>query len=1181
MNRRVNILYRYILIVVVSFIHFSFIKFTDFSGEKNNVFTDENSILEFAPPTFTGCDASSLNVQVTYTAGTCGGTVTWNEPTASSDAVSVTSNYQPGDNILPGTTAIVYRAENAAGEIGICTFNVEVEDNEDPVFSTFPADVTLTADPNTCTASYSWDEPEVSDNCPAGEGYAPVLQDFESSVNQCYELTRSSISTSGEINGTNNYEATSLSIADFFTSSLVTPVLYFNGEGEISFSHSINTIGNNAEIHVDIYDGDDNLVQADFFSEIYSDTDVQQENIPFTLTGNYKIEINYSSSIFNNTSQVAYLDDLLLPGTIVTNLSNPDCDLSELSAIRTDGNGKVSGDDFEIGTTTIKYTLIDSYNNLTFDSFNITVVNDLNAPTGASEYTYCEGDSIPEMEVVVDETAGETANWYDSSGNLVASNTTTYTAPSSTELYRNYSVYSENANGCSSDTFISIDLIQYPLPSAPTSNSPIEYCVGDTSVPLVATGDSGNTLQWFDASTGGTMYTSDPTPNTTSSGSTFYYVEQVSSFTGCVSPRTEVEVIVHALPTAPILYSNTVNYCVGESAEQLDNSVETGANLTWYDAATGGNTIAGTTIPDTTTSGTTDYWVTETETTTNCESTRTRLRIIVTDPPVVTVQPNDIEICEYETAVFTATVSNANSYQWQIYDGANWVDLSDTSPYSNTSTSSLTVTMPSTSIDNTNYRLVASSSIASCFDAVSEEKTLTVNPQPSAPTVSDVEYCQDDTASSLTAGGANLLWYTIATGGTGSTTAPTPDTTSSGTTSYYVSQTNSNGCESPRSELVVTVYALPSAPTVSDVEYCQNDIASALTAGGTNLLWYTTATGGTGSSTAPTPSTATVGDTSYYVSQTNANGCEGPRSEIIVTTNSLPTAPSVTSPVVYCQNDTASALTASGTNLLWYTVATGGTGSSTAPTPSTATVGNTSYYVSQTNANGCEGPRSEIVVTVNPQPSAPTVSDVEYCQDDTASSLTAGGTNLLWYTVATGGTGSATAPTPDTTSSGTTSYYVTQTNGNGCESPRSELVVTVYALPSAPTVSDVEYCQNDTASALTAGGTNLLWYTTATGGTGSSTAPMPSTATVGDTSYYVSQTNANGCEGPRSEIIVTINSLPTAPSVTSPVVYCQNDTASALTASGTNLLWYTLATGGTGSSTAPTPSTATVGNTSY
>lgn len=81
-------------------------------------------------------------------------------------------------------------------------------------------------------------------------------------------------------------------------------------------------------------------------------------------------------------------------------------------------------------------------------------------------------------------------------------------------------------------------------------------------------------------------------------------------------------------------------------------------------------------------------------------------------------------------------------------------------------------------------------------------------------------------------------------------------------------------------------------------------------------------------------------------------------------TGCVTVAPTVTSPVSYTQNATATVLSATGTALKWYgTSATGGTASSAAPTPSTSALGTTSYFVSQT-LNGCEGPRAEIVVTI-------------------------------------------------------------------------------------------------------------------------------------------------------------------------------------------------------------------------
>jgi len=155
----------------------------------------------------------------------------------------------------------------------------------------------------------------------------------------------------------------------------------------------------------------------------------------------------------------------------------------------------------------------------------------------------------------------------------------------------------------------------------------------------------------------------------------------------------------------------------------------------------------------------------------------------------------------------------------------------------------------------------------------------------------------------------------------------------------------------------------PNPPTVTTpVTYCQYATATALTATGTALKWYTVATGGAPLAAAPVPSTTTAGSTTYYVSQT-VGGVESTMAAIVVTVNASPAAPAAVSPVSYTLNATATALSATGTALKWYTVATGGAASSTAPTPVTTTAGSTSYYVSQT-VNSCESLRDTIVVEV-------------------------------------------------------------------------------------------------------------------------------------------------------------------------------------------------------------------------
>ncbi len=461
-------------------------------------------------------------------------------------------------------------------------------------------------------------------------------------------------------------------------------------------------------------------------------------------------------------------------------------------------------------------------------------------------------------------------------------------------------------------------------------------------------------------------------------------------------------------------------------------------------------------------------------------------------------------------------------------------------------------------------------------------KTIQIYTAPSAPVVAatPIAYCQNATAVALTATGTNLLWYTAATGGVGSATAPIPITTVAGTTTYYVSQ-SLNGCESVRAAIDVIVTNTPTAPTTAPISYCQSSTAIPLTATGSNLLWYTTATGGVGSATAPTPITITAGSTTYYVTQT-LNGCESPRAAIIVDITATPAVPVVVSPIGYCQGIAAAVLTAGGTNLLWYSNATGGVGSSTAPTPSTAVIGSTTYYVSQT-VNNCEGPRAAIVVNIGNGPVPPSVvTPLNYCEGATASALTATGTNLLWYSTATGGTVSSSAPIPITTVAGTTVYYVSQTI-SGCESPRVAITIIVSTAPLAPVVvSPVVFCQGTTPTILSATGTNLLWYNTITGGVGSATAPTPSTSTTGNFYHYVSQTTGT-CEGPRAEINVFIPPTPaTAPIVSTPIFYCQGEVATAIPGTGVSFNWSNSPTLLTPGGNLPVvPSTSTVGSTTY
>ena len=699
---------------------------------------------------------------------------------------------------------------------------------------------------------------------------------------------------------------------------------------------------------------------------------------------------------------------------------------------------------------------------------------------------------------------------------------------------------------CTGSDSVFVSLVNTNIVNANTT-----ICKGEwISLSVVYTPIQSNPL-W---STGVSNSSIDISPSQT----TTYYCTVSNGISSCTD---SVTITVTSVDTSIAITGNTT-FCNGDSV-----SLQAAINST-YHWLLNGNAIPGADLQNYTATQSGIYCVALTNSL-GCRDTSRSITVTVNSIPTSPSVSTPINYCK-NTIPNPLSATGTGTFLW--YTAATGGVGSSTAPVISTST-----------VGTTTY-YVSQTNAGNC-EGPRAAIVVNVNDLPFAPAVSSpVNYCKNATANPLTAAGSSLLWYNAPNGGVGSSSAPIVFTSIVGATSYYVSQTNTNNCESPRTVIVVNINDLPSAPGVTPlIDYCKDAIPNLLTATGSGLLWYSQSAGGTGNTTAPVVSTANVGTNNYYVSQT-INGCEGARASIVVNVNTSLPAPTVVSPINYCKNVTPNPLTATGTGtLLWYTAATGGVGNSTPPVISTSTVGTITYYVSQANASNCEGPMAAIVVNVNDLPFAPAVSSpVNYCKNATANPLTATGSSLLWYNAANGGVGSLSAPIVSTSVVGATSYYVSQTNTNNCESPRALIVVNINDLPSAPGVtSTIDYCKDAIPNPLTATGSGLLWYNQSIGGIGNTTAPLVSTANVGTSSYYVSQT-INGCEGPRASVVVNVNTSLPAPTVLSPIYYCKNASPNPLSAIGTgSLLWYTAATGGVGSSAVPVISTSTVGTQTY
>lgn len=390
--------------------------------------------------------------------------------------------------------------------------------------------------------------------------------------------------------------------------------------------------------------------------------------------------------------------------------------------------------------------------------------------------------------------------------------------------------------------------------------------------------------------------------------------------------------------------------------------------------------------------------------------------------------------------------------------------------------------------------------------------------------------------------------------------------TPSATVTYTVSDLfDGTGCAAIASDLTgsafVFVKPLPPAPAVgTPLRYCVGVTANPLTAPGDSLLWYNPP-GNDVAALLPDPNppaTDVAGTTHYLVTQTE-DGCESPKAEIIVIVDTIPSAPAVSSPLTYCNAEPPVQLTATGSSLLWYTDATGGTGSVTAPTPATGT---NSFYVSQT-IGGCESPRAQINVIVNPRPVAhlSLSGPANICDGESSElEISFSGSTGPWYGTLSGGSPFFANDNPYhiavTPTGAITTYTITSLTDDGteCSAIPTDLTgsetITLGAAVDTPVVTHVDpYCQFEPALPLEATGTDLTWYSSDPNDPGSTTPPIVSTTEAGIDTFYVSQT-ISGCASPVSAIYVIVKPKPVMTHVDD-VKYCNGEQVNGINFTGT------------------------------
>ena len=122
----------------------------------NDYFTFGASVVS-GPPVIDDCP---LDITSTNDPGDCGASVGWVPPISDG---TLTSTHNPGEVFPVGTTTVTYTATNVEGTT-TCSFTVTVTDDEDPLLTNCPTNISVAADAG-CNQLVNWTPPTASDNC--------------------------------------------------------------------------------------------------------------------------------------------------------------------------------------------------------------------------------------------------------------------------------------------------------------------------------------------------------------------------------------------------------------------------------------------------------------------------------------------------------------------------------------------------------------------------------------------------------------------------------------------------------------------------------------------------------------------------------------------------------------------------------------------------------------------------------------------------------------------------------------------------------------------------------------------------------------------------------------------------------------------------------------------------------
>ena len=604
---------------------------------------------------------------------------------------------------------------------------------------------------------------------------------------------------------------------------------------------------------------------------------------------------------------------------------------------------------------------------------------------------------------------GESYRWYTTNvSTTILGTASTYTASISTTTVRYLAIW----NGtCESSRAAVTAIVNQPDPVVATSNGPVCPNTSLTLTATVTTGANANTYAYtWTASpsagsgiptsvSGGTGSFGTPTNTVITPTVAGTYVYTVTGVDGICTYSNTVTVTVNALPIQPVPTATPAVICPNGSS-QLDAGTYVAGTVTT--PVLGGNGNAGNVF---------DITATNTVTITSIS---------------MGITAGTLAEVWYKPSSYGCTSSLTSNVGWSLLtaSGGNAITPAGASPALTNIPLSSTVTIPAGQTygfvvvcNGTNYYTNGTTLCAiNASDAnIGIGQGLGGSAVLGGGTWTFTNSVRNFNGSvGYTFGDPSLLYSWSPTTGLNDPTLISPvSTLASGSQSYHVTVTNAAGCS--RTSLVpatVTVSSAPtSVPTAAPGTICVGSSstlsANAVGAGPFTYLWSTSAATAT-ISVSPTTTTT------YTVVVTDNCGISTAPQSVQVFVNPLPTASINEGPTTICAPATYGlSVLHTAAPTVGYQWTRNGANITTGGTSATYAVSTSgSYAVKVTDGvTGCTVTSAAVVITVNPQPSAVTVTPATYslCTGASVTLVASGGTIGGTYDLGTAATTTSTS----------------------------------------------------------------------------------------------------------------------------------------------------------------------------